>query len=62
MNETAVGEGIRFNRDSVAVYPVGASGDVPPPLQGVSRRTLDVGLLQAGASMKGEFVVIIGPA
>jgi len=32
-----------------------ASGDVPPPLQGVSLRTLDVGLLQAGASMKGEF-------
>jgi len=32
-----------------------ASGQVPPPLQGVSLRTLDVGLLQAGASMKGEF-------
>ncbi|NCC39869.1 MAG: type VI secretion system ATPase TssH [Gammaproteobacteria bacterium] len=32
-----------------------AAGDVPPPLQGVSLRTLDVGLLQAGASMKGEF-------
>jgi type VI secretion system protein VasG len=32
-----------------------ASGDVPPPLQGVSLRSLDVGLLQAGASMKGEF-------
>ncbi|MEI2767182.1 MAG: type VI secretion system ATPase TssH [Nitrosomonas sp.] len=32
-----------------------ASGDVPPPLQGVSIRTLDLGLLQAGASMKGEF-------
>ncbi|HEX6243075.1 MAG TPA: type VI secretion system ATPase TssH [Polyangiales bacterium] len=32
-----------------------ASGDVPPPLQGVSLRTLDIGLLQAGASMKGEF-------
>lgn len=32
-----------------------ASGDVPPPLQGVSVRTLDLGLLQAGASMKGEF-------
>ena len=30
-------------------------GDVPPPLQNVSIRTLDVGLLQAGASMKGEF-------
>ena len=30
-------------------------GDVPPPLQGVSVRTLDLGLLQAGASMKGEF-------
>lgn len=32
-----------------------ASGDVPPPLQGVTLRTLDMGLLQAGASMKGEF-------
>jgi type VI secretion system protein VasG len=32
-----------------------ARGDVPPPLREVSLRTLDVGLLQAGASMKGEF-------
>ena len=32
-----------------------ASGDVPPPLKGVSLRALDIGLLQAGASMKGEF-------
>lgn len=32
-----------------------AQGDVPPPLKDVSLRTLDVGLLQAGASMKGEF-------
>jgi type VI secretion system protein VasG len=32
-----------------------AAGDVPPPLRDVSLRTLDVGLLQAGASMKGEF-------
>ncbi|TXK62613.1 type VI secretion system ATPase TssH [Alkalisalibacterium limincola] len=32
-----------------------ASGDVPPPLQGVELRTLDMGLLQAGASVKGEF-------
>jgi type VI secretion system protein VasG len=30
-------------------------GDVPPVLRGVSLRALDVGLLQAGASMKGEF-------
>jgi len=30
-------------------------GDVPPALKGVTLRTLDVGLLQAGASMKGEF-------
>lgn len=30
-------------------------GDVPPPLREVTLRTLDVGLLQAGASMKGEF-------
>lgn len=32
-----------------------ASGDVPPPLKDVTLRSLDVGLLQAGASMKGEF-------
>jgi type VI secretion system protein VasG len=32
-----------------------ARGDVPPALQGVALRVLDVGLLQAGASMKGEF-------
>ena len=32
-----------------------ASGDVPPPLRDVTLRVLDVGLLQAGASMKGEF-------
>jgi len=30
-------------------------GDVPPSLKDVSVRVLDVGLLQAGASMKGEF-------
>src|SRR5579871_670035 len=32
-----------------------AAGDVPPPLKDVTLRSLDVGLLQAGASMKGEF-------
>ncbi len=32
-----------------------ASGDVPPPLKDVAIRSLDLGLLQAGASMKGEF-------
>ena len=32
-----------------------ATGDVPPALKEVSLRTLDLGLLQAGASMKGEF-------
>lgn len=31
------------------------AGDVPPMLKDVTLRTLDVGLLQAGASMKGEF-------
>ncbi|HSY26835.1 MAG TPA: AAA family ATPase, partial [Burkholderiaceae bacterium] len=31
------------------------AGDVPPSLKEVTLRTLDVGLLQAGASMKGEF-------
>ena len=32
-----------------------AKGDVPPPLQGVALHVLDMGLLQAGASVKGEF-------
>ncbi len=32
-----------------------AAGDVPDPLQGVALHVLDMGLLQAGASVKGEF-------
>ena len=32
-----------------------AAGDVPPPLVGVELHVLDMGLLQAGASVKGEF-------
>ena len=32
-----------------------ASGDVPPPLRNIKLLSLDIGLLQAGASMKGEF-------
>ena len=32
-----------------------AKGDVPPPLKDIAIHTLDLGLLQAGASMKGEF-------
>ncbi|MDX2022640.1 MAG: type VI secretion system ATPase TssH [Deltaproteobacteria bacterium] len=32
-----------------------ARGDVPPQLKDVSIYSLDIGLLQAGASMKGEF-------
>lgn len=32
-----------------------AEGDVPPPLRNVDIRTLDLGLLQAGAGIKGEF-------
>ena len=31
------------------------AGDVPPDLKDVSVKSLDIGLLQAGASMKGEF-------
>jgi type VI secretion system protein VasG len=31
------------------------SGDVPPALRDVTLRTLDLGLLQAGAGVKGEF-------
>jgi len=32
-----------------------AAGDVPPSLANISVRTLDLGLLQAGAGVKGEF-------
>lgn len=32
-----------------------AAGDVPPPLRSVRLHVLDIGLMQAGASMKGEF-------
>ena len=32
-----------------------AEGDVPEPLRNVALRTLDLGLLQAGAGIKGEF-------
>ena len=32
-----------------------AAGDVPPPLRNVTVRSLDLALLQAGASVKGEF-------
>ncbi|QRY77359.1 type VI secretion system ATPase TssH [Pseudomonas sp. PDNC002] len=32
-----------------------AAGEVPPPLQDVVLRVLDLGLLQAGAGVKGEF-------
>lgn len=32
-----------------------ASGEVPPVIQGVEIHSLDLGLLQAGASIKGEF-------
>jgi type VI secretion system protein VasG len=32
-----------------------AAGDVPPALRGIKLCALDIGLMQAGASMKGEF-------
>src|SRR6202012_5687427 len=32
-----------------------AAGDVPPPLRNVQLHSLDLALLQAGASVKGEF-------
>ena len=32
-----------------------ASGEIPPPLKNVRLCALDIGLMQAGASMKGEF-------
>ena len=46
VGKTAVAEG--FARRIV-------DGDVPPVLKDVTLRSLDIGLLQAGASMKGEF-------
>jgi type VI secretion system protein VasG len=46
VGKTAVVEGFALR---VAV------GDVPPALQNVAIRTLDLGLLQAGAGVKGEF-------
>lgn len=46
VGKTAVVEGFAYRL---------AKGDVPPPLKDVSLLALDVGLLQAGASMKGEF-------
>jgi type VI secretion system protein VasG len=46
VGKTAVVEG--FAQHIVA-------GDVPPPLRGVKLVALDIGLMQAGASMKGEF-------
>ncbi len=46
VGKTAVVEGL-------AVQIV--SGDVPDPIKNVTLRTLDLGLLQAGASVKGEF-------
>ncbi|HEV7326317.1 MAG TPA: type VI secretion system ATPase TssH [Bosea sp. (in: a-proteobacteria)] len=46
VGKTAIAEG--FAQRIVA-------GDVPPPLRGVKLCALDIGLMQAGASMKGEF-------
>ncbi|MEY4561292.1 MAG: ATPase [Pseudomonadota bacterium] len=46
VGKTAVVEGLALRM---------AQGDVPPALQGVELHTLDMGLLQAGASVKGEF-------
>lgn len=46
VGKTAVAEGFALRI---------ASGEVPPPLRDVELRSLDIGLLQAGASMKGEF-------
>lgn len=46
VGKTAVVEGLALRL---------AAGDVPPALREVELRSLDIGLLQAGASMKGEF-------
>lgn len=46
VGKTAVAEGFALRI---------ATGDVPPSLKQVSLRSLDLGLLQAGAGVKGEF-------
>ena len=46
VGKTAVAEGFALRI---------AAGDVPPPLRDVELHLLDIGLLQAGASVKGEF-------
>ncbi|HBR57058.1 MAG TPA: type VI secretion system ATPase TssH, partial [Blastocatellia bacterium] len=46
VGKTAVVEGFAYRI---------AEGDVPEPLKNVSVRSLDLGLLQAGAGIKGEF-------
>ncbi|NLS11776.1 type VI secretion system ATPase TssH [Vibrio sp. SM6] len=46
VGKTAVVEGLALSI---------AAGEVPPALQGVAIHSLDLGLLQAGASIKGEF-------
>lgn len=46
VGKTAVAEGFALRI---------AAGDVPDPLKDVALRTLDLGLLQAGAGVKGEF-------
>ncbi|MDR2014751.1 MAG: type VI secretion system ATPase TssH [Azoarcus sp.] len=46
VGKTAVAEGLAIKI---------VAGEVPPALTGVSLLTLDLGLLQAGASVKGEF-------
>lgn len=46
VGKTAVAEGFALRI---------VQGDVPPPLKNVIVRTLDLGLLQAGAGIKGEF-------
>ncbi|ALM85923.1 type VI secretion system ATPase TssH [Bordetella sp. N] len=46
VGKTAVVEGLALRL---------AAGDVPPPLKDVALHLLDIGLLQAGAGVKGEF-------
>jgi len=46
VGKTAVAEGFALRI---------AAGDIPPSIENVSVRTLDLGLLQAGAGVKGEF-------
>jgi len=52
----------RQNRRRRGLRPAHRRGDVPPALKDVTLRSLEMGVLQAGASMKGEFESRLKPS